>query len=448
MPEQCQEMIVTTESPVSAVPWQPRRTESRIESGAEPRSSGSTTGMAVSEVRALFAVTAHPEIISLAGDIPYVAALPPSAIADIVKNLIAGRSAAVRESSARGDVALRERICDVMSVEGIRADPDDVVLTAGSEHSLALLARICVDPGDVVFAEAPSYVGALGAFAAGQADVVQVAMDDDGLIPDALQEAVAGVARSGRRGRLLYTVPNFHNPAGVTLAASRRARILDICRRAGLLVTEDNPYGLLGADDQLMRALRADDPDGVVYLGTFSKTFAPGMHVGWMTAPPTIMAKLILAMEPGAHSRLSPAQFAVREYLSTQPWRDHIRQLRRWYRERRDVTLDAQARLMPEGCRWTKPAGGAFTWLRLPAGVDSAAMLPRSIAAGVAYVPGTSFYIDDSGSRYARLCYSTMDRHQLREGIRRLAAVIEQEAAAHERLGTDPRQQGGGSAAR
>ncbi len=385
-------------------------------------------GMVASEIRALFAVAARPEIVSLAGGTPYVAALPLDAVGSMVGKLVADRGTqALQYCTAQGDAELRERICEVMSLEGVQDHPDDVVVTVGSQQALDLLARIFVDPGDVVLAEAPSYVGALGAFAAYQADVVHVPMDDEGLIPEALEQAIVTVAASGRRAKFLYTVPNFHNPAGVTLAASRRHRILDICNRAGLLIVEDNPYGLLGFDADPMRALRADDLDGVVYLGTFSKTFAAGVRVGWAVAPPAIRDKLILAAESAVLCHSSFAQLTVREYLATQPWREQIKDFRELYRARRDTTLDALTRMMPPGCGWTRPAGGFYVWLRLPDGIDAKAMLPRAISARVAYVPGTGFYADGSGAQFARLCYAFPEPERIREGIRRLAAVVEAE---------------------
>lgn len=386
-------------------------------------------GMVASEIRALFAVASRPEIVSLAGGTPYVEALPLDAVGSMVGSLVADRGAqALQYCTAQGDAGLRERICEVMALESVQAHPDDVVVTVGSQQALDLLARIFIDPGDVVLAEAPSYVGALGAFAAYQAQVVHVPMDDDGLIPSALAEALAQVAASGRRAKFLYTVPNFHNPAGVTLAAGRRHEILRICQQAGLLVIEDNPYGLLGFDGEPMRALRADDPEGVVYLGTFSKTFAAGVRVGWAVAPPAIRDKLILAAESAVLCHSSFAQLTVREYLSTQPWREQIKDFRELYRERRDATLDALASMMPDGCRWTRPAGGFYVWLRLPDGVDAKAMLPRAIASRVAYVPGTGFYADGSGSQFARLCYAFPAPDRIKEGIRRLAAVVNEEA--------------------
>jgi 2-aminoadipate transaminase len=384
--------------------------------------------MVASEIRALFAVASRPEIVSLAGGSPYVAALPLDAVGSMIGSLVAGQGAqALQYCTAQGDTELRERICEVMALESIQAHPDDVVVTVGSQQALDLMARIFVDPGDVVLAEAPSYVGALGAFAAYQAQVVHVPMDDDGLIPSALSGALQNLAASGRRAKFLYTVPNFHNPAGVTLAASRRQEVLEICQRAGLLVIEDNPYGLLGFDGEPMRALRADDHEGVVYLGTFSKTFAAGIRVGWAVAPPAIRDKLILAAESAVLCHSSFAQYTVREYLATQPWREQIKDFRELYRERRDTTLDALQNMMPGSCRWTRPGGGFYVWLQLPPGVDAKAMLPRAIANRVAYVPGTGFYADGSGAQFARLSYSFPTPGRIREGVRRLASVIDEE---------------------
>jgi DNA-binding transcriptional MocR family regulator len=392
--------------------------------------------MVASEIRALFAVAARPEIVSLAGGSPYVAALPLDVVGEMIGQLIANHGAtALQYCTAQGDAGLRERICDVMALEQIRAHPDEVVVTVGSQQALDLLTRIFIDPGDVILVEAPSYVGALGAFAAYQANVVHVPMDDDGLIPEALEEAIERTAAAGKRAKFLYTVPNFQNPAGVSLAVGRRHRILDICRRAGLLVVEDNPYGLLGFESEPIRALRADDAEGVVYLGTFSKTFAAGVRVGWAVAPPAIRDKLILAAESAVLCHSSFAQLTVREYLNTQPWQEQIKDFRELYRERRDATLTALSAMMPPGCHWTRPAGGFFVWLGLPEGLHAKAMLPRAISSRVAYVPGTGFYADGSGGDYARLCYSLPDPDRITEGVRRLASVIENEMQLQDDFG-------------
>lgn len=393
--------------------------------------------MVASEIRALFAVASRPEIVSLAGGSPFVSALPLDAVGDMVGRLITSQGReALQYCTAQGDQTLREQICEVMSLEGVPAHPDDVVVTVGSQQALDLITRIFVDPGDVILAEAPTYVGALGAFAAYQADVVHVAMDDSGIIPEALSAAISRLASQGRRIKLLYTVPSFHNPAGVTMAASRRLEVLRICEQAGLLVVEDNPYGLLGFDGEPLRPLRADARDGVVYLGSFSKTIAAGLRVGWAVAPPAVRDKLVMAAESAVLCPASFAQLTVREYLATQPWREQIKAFRELYRARRDAMLDALAAAMPPGCGWTKPGGGFFVWLRLPDGVDAKAMLPRAVSARVAYVPGTGFFADGSGAGFARLSYSLPDPGQIIEGVGRLADVIGSELALRQAFGS------------
>ena len=392
--------------------------------------------MVASEIRALFAVASRPEIVSLAGGSPFVSALPLDAVGDMVGRLIASRGQdALQYCTAQGDQTLREQICEVMSLEGILAHPDEVVVTVGSQQALDLITRIFVDPGDVILAEAPTYVGALGAFAAYQADVVHVAMDDSGIVPEALSAAISRAAAQGRRVKFLYTVPSFHNPAGITMAASRRLEVLRICEEAGLLVVEDNPYGLLGFEGEPLRPLRAHARDGVVYLGSFSKTIAAGLRVGWAVAPPAVRDKLVLAAESAVLCPASFAQLTVREYLATQPWREQVKAFRELYRTRRDAMLDALAAAMPPGCGWTKPGGGFFVWLRLPDGVDAKAMLPRAVSARVAYVPGTGFFADGSGAGFARLSYSLPDPGQITEGVGRLADVIESELALREAFG-------------
>jgi DNA-binding transcriptional MocR family regulator len=262
---------------LAPTPDQPCRKQS-IQRDLDPhlhRYAQRTAGMTASEIRALFAVASRPEVVSLAGGMPYLPALPLDSLADELAQMIATDGmTALQYGSAQGTAELRERICEVMGLEGIRAHADDVTVTVGSQMALDMVTRIFCDPGDVVLAEAPSYVGALTTFASYQAQVVQVPMDDDGLIPDELSAALCSLRAQGRTPKFLYTIPNFHNPAGVTLAVPRRAEILRLCAEHQVLIVEDNAYGLLGFDGQIYPALRSTDPDNVVYLGSFSKTFA------------------------------------------------------------------------------------------------------------------------------------------------------------------------------
>ncbi len=391
------------------------------------RFAARTAGMTASEIRALFAVASRPEVVSLAGGMPNLAALPLDSLAGEVADLVArDGQVALQYGSAQGVPALREQICEVMALEGISADPDDVVVTVGSQMALDLVTRILCDPGDVVLAEGPSYVGALGSFAAYQARVVHVAMDAHGLVPELLQEALHALAARGITPKFLYTIPNFHNPAGVTMAVQRRREVLEICARYGVGVLEDNPYGLLGFTGQVHPALRSTDPD-VMYLGSFSKTFASGLRVGWALVPPAVRDRLVLAAESATLCPPTFNQLLVSRYLAGHDWRGQVKTFTEVYRERRDAMIAALEAHLPPGSTWNIPDGGFYVWLTVPEGVDTKAMLPRAVTARVAYASGTGFYADAFGSSQLRLsyCYPTPER--ITEGVRRLAGVLEAE---------------------
>jgi DNA-binding transcriptional MocR family regulator len=393
--------------------------------------------MTASEIRALFAVASRPEVVSLAGGMPFVQALPLDALAETAARLVRERGAEVLQyGSGQGDVTLRGQILDVMSEVGINAHPDDVIVTTGSQMALDLVTRVFCDPGDVVLVEAPSYVGALGVFRAYECEIVHVPMDDEGLVPEALEEAIARVRGQGKRVKMIYTIPSFHNPAGVTQGAERRRRILEIAQRERVLVLEDDPYGLLGFEGAPPRAIRADDDQQVVYLGSFSKTIASGLRVGWAVAPHGVREKLVLAAESAVLCPSNYAQLTVSDYLATQPWREQVKVFRELYRERRDALLDSLEQLMPAGTTWTVPQGGFYSWVTLPEGLDSKAMLPRAVAALVAYVPGTGFFVDGQGRESLRLSYCYPDPDRIREGVRRLAGVVESELEIAQTFGT------------
>ncbi|HEY0891333.1 MAG TPA: PLP-dependent aminotransferase family protein [Nocardioides sp.] len=401
------------------------------------RYAARTAGMTASEIRALFAVASRPEVVSLAGGMPNISGLPLDVVGGAISDLVATQGpVAMQYGSGQGVPELREQICDVMRLEGIEASADDVVVTVGSQQAVDLVTRVFCDPGDVVICEAPSYVGALGVFRSYQCEVVHADMDAHGLVPEALRQAIRATKAAGKRIKFLYTIPNFHNPAGVTLSAERRPEILEICQSEGILILEDNPYGLLGFDREPMRAMRADAADGVIYLGSFSKTFAPGFRVGWALAPASVREKLVLAQESATLCPPQFSQMAISAYLAQHDWQGQIKQFREMYRERRDAMTSALSDLMPAAVRWNVPDGGFYVWLTLPPGINAKAMLPRAVTARVAYVPGTAFFSDGFGSSAMRLsyCYPTPDR--IREGVRRLAGVLEAEIELHSTFGT------------
>ncbi|MGV9188399.1 PLP-dependent aminotransferase family protein [Arcanobacterium canis] len=384
-------------------------------------------GMKQSETRSLFAVANRPEVVSLAGGMPNIVGLPLDFLADMTSRLIRERGPQLLQyGGGQGEEELREMILEVMRAEGIRAHVDNIVVTTGSQQALDLVTQIFINPGDAIVAEAPSYVGALGVFRAYQANVVHVAMDADGMIPHALDETLTRLASEGKPVKFIYTVPNFHNPGGVCMSDERRPQIVEIARRHHVLILEDNPYGMLGFDDQVMRPLQTYDPDVVVYLGSFSKTFAPGYRVGWALAPHAVTQRLVLANENAVLSPTKVGQLSIAEYLRTYDWMAQIKEYRTMYKGRRDAMIGALSKYLPQ-CEWNVPAGGFYTWVKIPDGLDAKAMLPRATAKLVAYVSGTAFYMDGQGRDHLRLSFCYPPEDHIVEGVRRLAGVIEAE---------------------
>jgi len=394
----------------------------------EERFATRAAHMKPSEIRSLFAVASRPEIVSLAGGMPNLSAFPMPMMADVIQKLVLTNGAeAFQYGSGQGHPKLREQICEVMALEGIRANPDDVLVTTGSQQALDLISRIFIDPGDVVLVEAPSYVGALGTFHQYEASVVHVETDDEGLVPQGLRDAIITLRAAGRKIKFLYMIPNYQNPSGVLLPAERRTEILNICHEAGIFVVEDNPYGLLGFDKPSPNAMRAEDSENVIYLGTFSKTIAPGLRVGWALVPPSLKEKLVIASESSILCPSNFAQLTISSYLAEQPWRDQIASFCDLYKTRRDAMLESLDEYFPAVAKWTKPGGGFYIWVTLPPEIDTTALMPKAIVAKVAYVPGTAFYADGFGSWSLRLsyCYPTPER--IREGVKSLGGVIKTE---------------------
>ena len=380
--------------------------------------------LAVSEVRALFSVVSRPEVVSLAGGMPYVSALPQELLAKAYNDMMSKKgNLAIQYGGGQGDLVLRDQIRELMALEGIQSSVEDLVITTGSQHGLDLLSGLFLDKGDVVVAEGPSYVGALGIFRHYEADVEHVYTDHDGMSPEALQETITKLKAEGRKIKFLYLVPNFANPSGVTLSAERRPRILEICKREHILIIEDNPYGLLYFDKPVPDALRAVEEDGVVYLGSFSKILAPGFRVGYVLAPPAIRDKMVLAQESALLCPSSFTQMMISEYLANADWKGQIDTFRGVYKERKDAALAAMHEYLPD-LHTTRPDGGFYLWVTLPDGVDSKAMLPLAVKELVAYTPGTAFYGDGTGHNKLRVCYSYPTPENIKVGIKRLANVI------------------------
>ncbi len=412
--------------------WGMPNSTARYQSGdpqyLEKRFATRAAGMQASEIRSLFAVASRPEIVSLAGGMPNLSALPLEMMASVVNKLILTNGAeALQYGSGQGQPKLREQICEVMALEGIRANPDDVIVTTGSQQALDLISRIFIDPGDVVLVEAPSYVGALGTFHQYEAQVVHVELDSQGLVPEALRQAISSLRLSGQKIKFLYLIPNYQNPTGVLLPADRRTEILEICREGEIFVVEDNPYGLLGFDRPSPNAMRAEDTENVIYLGSFSKTIAAGLRVGWALVPPSLKEKMVIASESSILCPSNFTQLTISNYLADQPWRDQIASFCDLYKVRRDAMLESLEEFFPPTATWTKPGGGFYVWVNLPPEIDTKLMMPKAIVAKVAYVPGTAFYADGFGSWAMRLSYCHPTPERIREGVKALSGVVKGE---------------------
>lgn len=380
-----------------------------------------------SAVRDVFEISMQPGLVSLAGGNPYLQSLPLAELGRVADRIIAEQGLeALQYGGGQGILELRQQICEVMAAEGIMdADPANVVITAGSQSAQDVAAKVFCNPGDVVLIEDPTYVGALNTFEAYQVDVQAVAVDDDGLVPAELRRRIAEVTADGKTIKMLYTIPSFNNPSGVTLSPQRRQEIVDICREANILVLEDNPYGLLRFDGDVQAPLRAGNPDDVLYLGSFSKIFAPGLRIGWALVPAHLKQRFYLASEAVTLCPPSFNQMLVSAYFRDFDWMGQIRTYRALYQERCQTMLDALTQYMPAGVSWTTPAGGFFIWLTLPGDIDTYPLLHEGIDAGVVFVPGAAFTSVQGPSNKLRLAFSSATPANIREGVRRLAPVLE-----------------------
>ncbi|TJY69000.1 PLP-dependent aminotransferase family protein [Arthrobacter sp. CAU 1506] len=384
-----------------------------------------------SAVRDVFDISMRPGLVSLAGGNPYLQSLPLDKIAGMAQRLIAEHGmAALQYGGGQGTEELRRAICSVMEHEGITgADPANVVITAGSQSAQDVAAKVFCNPGDVVLCEDPTYVGALNTFEAYEVQVEPVPMDEHGLIPSELQRRIEELQGEGRSIKFLYTIPSFNNPSGITLAAERRQHVVDICREAGILVLEDNPYGLLRFDGQPLQPLRAGNPDDVIYLGSFSKILAPGLRIGWALLPDHLQRSFYLANEAVTLCPPTLNQMLITTYLAEHDWLGQIGTYRQLYAERCAAMLSALKEFMPEGASWTEPEGGFFVWVTLPEGVDTYPLLYDAIDAGVVFIPGAAFSPSDEPSNRLRLAFSAVPEEAIREGVRRLAPVLEKAMA-------------------
>jgi 2-aminoadipate transaminase len=395
-----------------------------------------TRVMRSSAMRDLMELTARPEVISLAGGQTDTTTFPPESFAAQMTRIAQESSAeALQYGPTEGFARTKDCIRQVMAIEGMGPDPGDIIVTTGGQQAIDLVAKTFVDPGDPVICEAPTYPGAVPVFSAYQADTFQVEMDDSGMRIDRLESLLERLNADGRRPKFVYTVPSFQNPAGVTLSAERRRRLVEIARERELLVVEDNPYGMLRFEGEGPEPLyKLEGGDYVVYLGTFSKILSPGIRLGWLCAPPPVLEKVTLGKQASDLCTSTLSQYFVAEFFGEGGWRSYIDDLVRIYRGRRDAMLDALERHFPPQASWTEPQGGLFVWATLPDYINTTDLLAKALRQNVAFVPGAAAFVDGRGTSSMRLNFSSSTEEEIREGIRRIGRVISEQVELFETI--------------
>lgn len=394
-------------------------------------------GVKSSAIRELLKITQRPEIISFAGGLPASDVFPTQRFREACEKVLEQQPhLALQYGASEGYEPLREMIARHVDRYGIRVKVENVLITSGSQQALDLIGKLLINPGDRVLVEAPTYLGALQAFNVYGADYVSVPTDEDGLCAESLE----GPLRSGPK--FMYVLPNFQNPGGTTLSEGRRHQLVLLADRYGIPIIEDDPYGQLRYEGEHLPPLVVLDRENlrrdpgysignVIYLSTFSKTLAPGLRLGWIVAPPEVIAKLV-QLKQGADLHTSTfGQMVAYEVARDNFLDEHVKVIRRVYRERRDAMLQALSDYFPPEVTWTRPKGGLFLWMTLAKGMDAQSLFDAAIRENVAFVPGDSFYAPnghrEDACRQLRLNFSAVDPERIREGIRRLSVAVEQQ---------------------
>lgn len=408
--------------------------------------------MGSSAIREVLKLTQQPDIISFAGGLPAPELFPVAEFEKASRRILRQHGAqALQYSITEGYLPLREFLVEKMGQYGIEASPENVLITSGSQQALDLIGKLMINPGERILTEQPTYLGALQAWQAYQAEFTTVPVDDNGLQVELLEEALC----SGPK--FMYILPNFQNPAGVTLSLERRKQLVEMADRYGVPIIEDDPYGELRFQGRHLPPLVVLDAKklnghgrdtahpstggvnyfqgNVIYLSTFSKTLAPGLRLGWMVAPKSVIQRCVQAKQGMDLHTSSFVQMMVHEVVKDGFLPEHVRRIREVYKERCDLMISTMVRAFPPGITWTWPEGGLFLWVTLPEWMDTAELLPKAVAQKVAFVPGATFFPDGAGKNYFRLNFSNAPPEFVEEGIKRLGRVLAQEIEEHEKNG-------------
>jgi len=377
-----------------------------------------------SVIREILKLTELPGVRSLAGGLPSADTFPVDAMREATAKVLADTPReALQYAASEGFGPLRDWVSAMLGAKGVDAPANRVLITNGSQQGLDLVGKVMLDAGNTVAVETPTYLGALQAFNPNEPKFASVAGDVDGPLPDAIAALPHGT-------RFMYVLPNFQNPTGRVIPADRRDLIVAAAQRANIPLVEDNPYGELWYDDEPPKPLASRWAEGVLYLGSFSKVLAPGLRLGFMVCPKPLYPKLLQSKQAADLHTGSFSQRVVYEVIKNGFLDQHIPTIRNRYRTQRDAMDAALKTSMPAGCEWKKPSGGMFFWLRLPAGCDAMALLPKAVEAGVAYVPGAAFYADHPDTRTMRLSFVTLSPADIADAVARLGNVIKAHLAS------------------
>jgi len=387
-------------------------------------------GMKASEIRELLKLIESSDVISLAGGLPAPETFPVEIIEEITKEVLKDHAAqALQYGTTKGFTPLRLALAEWMRKRyEIPISKVDIMITSGSQQALDLIGRVFMNPGDIVVVEGPTYLATLQAFKYYDPELVQISLDDEGMRVDLLEEKLEELEKEGKKVKVVYTIPTFQNPAGVTMNEKRRKRLLELASQHDFIIVEDNPYGELRYSGEHIKPIKAWDEEGrVLYLGTFSKILAPGFRIGWIAGEPHFIRKLEIAKQSVDLCTNTFSQVIAWKYVEGGHLDAHIPKIVDFYKPKRDAMLKALEGFMPEGVKWTKPEGGMFVWVTLPEGIDTKVMFEKAVSRGVAYVPGEAFFAYRDVKNTMRLNFTYVSEEKIREGIKRLAEVIKEE---------------------
>ncbi|MBS3886895.1 MAG: PLP-dependent aminotransferase family protein [Dethiobacter sp.] len=392
--------------------------------------------MKTSEIREFFKLTEQPDVMSFAGGFPSAEFFPMGKIAEVMRELIdeEGKSA-LQYGPTEGNLELRKYLAEKMTGEGMPSGVDNLLITNGSQQGMDLLAKVFVNPGDLVIVEEPGYVGGLGAIHNYQGDRLAIPLDAEGIRTDLLAVRLRKLQMEGRTPKFAYLVPNFQNPTGISMSLERRIKMLELAREYNFIIIEDNPYGEIRFEGEPVRSIKSMDTEGrVIYLGSFSKTFIPGIRVGWIVAEETLIQKIACAKQATDLCSNSLGQRMACRFAASGYIEQHVSSLISLYKAKRDLMLSCFEQYFPQGVTWTRPEGGFFVWVTLPEGMSAREVLLKAVERKVAYVDGAGFFVNSNGKNTARFAFSEASEEKIARGMKILGELMHQEMAVFNKV--------------